>query len=287
MSELTTTVHLPPSRRRFLKEITELWGYRGFVVHLWGRELRTRYNRSLLGWVWSLLNPLATLLIFSLVFGTIFNAGDSLEPSPSNINSFAHYLFAGLVVWFLFNLTSAHVMEAFSANIQLRRRAYFPPSAPLVARSLTILVISSVETTVMILAYVWIGVVSPTFIAVIPVMILMSIFALGAGMVLAAANARFRDVSYLWDIFLRLFFYLTPIIYPASVVPERAAGLPLRTILELNPISHYVHAVRRATYFEAWPTMGNMVGLALMSGASLLIGFAVFSRYATELSEGS
>ena len=80
MSDLITTVHLPPSRRRFVKEMRELWAYRSFVTHLWGRELRTRYNRSLLGWLWSLLNPLATLLIFSLVFGTIFDGGASLEP---------------------------------------------------------------------------------------------------------------------------------------------------------------------------------------------------------------
>ncbi len=284
---MTATQHTA-EQRSILGEFRETVRFRPFIAHTWRRELRTQYNRSLLGWVWSVLNPLTTLLIYGTVFGLILGANDSVSVGANDLKSFAHYLISGLVIWNVFSITSTDVMHAFAQSIHLRHRVYFPPAAPLMARALTSVTTNGVELAVLVVAYAAYGNVGWSFLALIPTLVLTAIFGLGVGLLLSVPNIRFRDVGYLYTVFLRLFFYLTPLVYPAELVKDKDLwGLDLEVALKLNPVTHFVDAARRCTYVLEMPS-GKlwliMVGCAVVSFA---VGWAAFARFAPNASEGA
>ena len=264
----------------------EVWVYRSFVADQIRRRIRTRYSRSVLGWGWSLISPLATLLIYTLVFGTILQGSRHIPEHPSGLTSFGHYLFSALVVWFVFNQVSTSAIGDFALSLTLRKRLYFPPVAPILASVASGLVGSAVEVLVLVLAYVAVGAIGWTFLGLIVLMPLVALFALGIGLCLAPLNARFRDVGHLYQVLLRLLFFTTPIIYSIEIVPEEYAGLPMKRLLELNPLGWMTDAARLLTFEQRWPSSGHWASVVLVSLATVSVGWLVFHRLADDVTEG-
>ncbi len=283
---MTTTQHTA-EQRGVLAEFVETVRYWPFIRHTWRRELRTQYNRSFLGWIWSVLNPLTTLLIYGTVFGLILGANETVTVGANDLKSFAHYLISGLVIWNVFSITSTDVMHAFAQSIHLRQRVYFPPAAPLFARALTSVTMNGVELGVLIVAYVAYGNIGTSFLGLIPVLFLTAVFGLGVGLLLAVANIRYRDVGYLYAVFLRLFFYLTPLVYPAELVEGKSLwGLDLEFVLKLNPVTHFVDAARRCTYVLQWPDLKLWSIMVVAAVVTFVVGWSSFARLAPNASEG-
>jgi len=274
-------------RRHFgaLDWLRELWEHRSFVGDQIRRRIQTRYNRSLLGWGWSLINPLATLLIYTLVFGTILQGSRRLPESPVGLESFGHYLFSALVVWFVFSQVSTTAIGDFALALALRKRLYFPPSAPILASVAGGLVGSSVEVLVLVLAYLVVGALAWNFLGLLLLVPLVAAFALGIGLVLAPLNARYRDIGYLYQVLLRLLFFLTPIVYSIDVVPETYGGVPVGALLELNPLGWMTEAARRLTFEQEWPSAASWAAIAGISFVSLVVGWLVFHRLADDVTE--
>ncbi len=263
---------------------TEIWTYRNLIWNLTQRELRSRYKKSLLGWLWSLINPAATLLIFSVVFGTFLR----VEPPPLSDGSpgiFALFLFAGLIIWNFVNGTITGSMGALQGSGPLLSKVYFPPACPAIANMITVLSQTLLEALILVVAlliFVGIG----WQIVLFPIlMVFTMLFALGVGLFVSIYNVYFRDVSYLVTILLQILFYATPIIYTINLVPERLFGLPAQTLIRLNPLTQMVDFSRDIFYLQRLPSLGTVVGLAVTSVLTFVIGWWLFSRKAVNVTE--
>lgn len=256
----------------------QVWSYRTLIANLAQRDLKARYKKSVLGWVWSLINPAATLGIYTVVFGFFLRAE---PPAAGNGDkSFALYLFCGLVVWNLFAGVINTSIASFQTAGPLLTRTYFPPECPMVAGLATVLLQALIEVGILFAVMVLIGNVSWTAVIVVPIFALMSCFAFGIGLVLGLANIRFRDVNYLVGIGLQVLFYATPIVYPLTIVPDE-----YRRFMELNPVGSFVYAMRQVLYSLDVPTLGNWVVMVLTAAVSLVGGWVIFSRWAPTVIE--
>ncbi len=288
---MTSTSKPPaPDRVRYRwsprEAAAELGRSRGLIRHLIGREIRTKYAGSLLGWFWALVNPVASLVVYTLVFGVFLRT----EPpvADDGYSSFAHFLFAGLVVWNLFSSSSLGAMEAFRESMVLRKRVYFPPECPVIARTVVALLESLVEVVVLFGAFLFAGHISWTFVFVLLLMPFTAMFGVGVGMALSVLNARFRDVSYLYGVVLRFLFFLTPIIYPMSLLAGRTAvgSITFEELIRLNPVTWFVEVSRSATYMLEVPSTESVIVVVTTSVVVLMGGWWIFSSRAADVSEG-
>ncbi|WP_420619421.1 ABC transporter permease [Candidatus Poriferisocius sp.] len=248
--------------------VLEIWGYRELIGRLVQRELGSRYKRSVLGWLWSMLNPAATLAIYALVFGVLLKF-DPPRAGNGRFDNFALYLFCALVMWNAFYGVITGAMSALLDLGSLLGKVYFPPEAPAVAALFTVLFQAAIEASILMLILICLVNVSWTFLLWPVLLVFLSIFALGIGLMLSVWNVRYRDVGYLSTIALQFLFYVTPIVYPLSLIPERAMGLPVRDIIRLNPLSQFTEASRELLYGLDWP---GVLRLGLMALISLAVG---------------
>jgi len=273
-------------RQTVISSAREAWKFRSFIAYMTKRDLRITYLRSYLGWLWSLINPIAEVIIYSLVFGVILKGNRSLPAAPNDFNSFPHYLISGLVIFNFYRSSSSKVLNSFAQTVKLRRKLYFPPVAPALSQTLTTLIQNSLEILVLVLFFAIAGHLRVTAIVVIPVALIGCTFGLGVGLLLSVANARYRDVGYLYSIFLRLFFYLIPIIWPLEFVDERINSRTLQVLVRWNPLAKLIEVARDGMYLHQWPPLSDWLYLVGTSGAILLIGWMVFARSSADVAEG-
>ena len=262
----------------------ELWTYRTLIVNLTEREFKAKYKKSVLGWLWSLLNPLSTLAVFTLVFGTFL--GGQAPESANGTTLFAVYLFSGLVVWNMFANTVNGSIQALNMNASLLKKVYFPPECPAVANVLAVLVQAAIETGILMLVLILLGNFSWTFL-LWPVLVALVIgFSIGLGLVLSLANVYYRDVEYLISIFMQLLFYCTPIVWNVNVVGQKELGpFSIATLLKFNPIASYVGAARDLVWYLEVPSLNRCLACLFWSVASLVIGWYVFRAKSKNVSE--
>jgi len=267
-----------------VKVVTELWAYRTLIYNLAQRELRSRYKKSLLGRVWSLLNPASVLAVYTLVFGYFFN-----NPAPTAGNGhtsvFALYLFAGLWVWKLFNATVLGSISALQASGQLLNKVYFPPACPALANAITVLLQAVIESGILLVIMIVLGNVGVSLVLFPLLIVCVVLFSVGIGLALSVYNVFYRDVNYLVTIGMNVLFYATPIIYPLDRVPTEAWGLPMRSIVNANPLAQFVGWSRDAFWLLRWPTLGSFLYAAGAAVAVFVIGLAIFNRKARDLAQ--
>ena len=255
------------------------------------RELRGKYKRSILGWGWSLLNPMVFLGIYSFVFMVLFKqqppTGD-----PSGITLYPFFLVAALLPWTFHSNCINGAIQSLSGNVNLIRKVWFPRYLLPASTGLSWLITFSIEMTVLLTALVVTG--HPRFIlwapGVVLVMLLQFIFSIGIGLAAAALNAFFRDVEYLTGIVLQLWFWATPVVWPTRLVDSPGhrpefLGIPVITLLKLNPMYHFVEAYRDLLYDGAWPTAGRWAAMIVTAAISVSIGAWVFRRVEPRLGE--
>lgn len=264
--------------------VTEIWAYRNLIVNLAQRELRARYKKSLLGWLWSLINPAAMLAIYTLVFGTF------LRQEPPNLGNgepgiFALYLFCALFIWNYFNGTVTGAIAALQASGGLLNKVYFPPAAPAIANTITVLLQALIEGGILVVIMVVLGNVSATFLLFPVLLVFVTLFAMGIGLALSVYNVYYRDVGYLVSIGMQVLFYATPIIYPLTVIPEDMAGGWVRRIIRMNPLTQFVEWSRDAFYVLRWPGLPSIVGVIVVSCLTFLVGLYLFNRKSRNIAE--
>lgn len=269
--------------------LTELSNARELMVNLTLRELRGKYKRSILGWTWSLFNPLVTMAIFTVVF-LVFLRVRIPPGDPSGMNVFAFYLLCGLLPWnFLANGMNGG-MTALINNATLIQKVYFPREILVAANVASWLVSLLIELAVFAVALLIAGnMVLPWLPAVVVLVAVQAVFVVGLGLLLSVLNVYFRDVQHLMAILLQLWFYSTPIVYPLTVVPTTVElfgfDLPLRAIYEVNPMVGFVEAYRDLLYDLRVPAVGDIAYLLAVSVAALGVGLVVFNRLEPKLAE--
>ncbi|MGI8797528.1 MAG: ABC transporter permease [Acidimicrobiia bacterium] len=272
-----------------MTRVAEYSQARELAVNLTLRELRGRYKRSVLGWTWSLLNPLASVVIYSMVFSFFLK----IEPpvgEPSGLHSFVLFLLCGLLPWNFLSSGANAAMGALVGNGNLIKKVYFPREilvgSAVAAHVITLLI----ELGVLVVVFLIGGnMVLPWIPVVLGLIIIQTVLVAGAGLVLSVLNVYFRDVQHFVPIALQALFYATPIVYPIRFVPDSAdvfgVGIPVGVLYRLNPMVHLVEAYRDAFYDLRFPTAGSVAYLLAWAAAMLLFGLWVFSRLDRRLAE--
>ena len=272
-----------------MASLGELTASRELLANLTLRELRGKYKRSLLGWSWSLLNPLATVFIFSVVFRFFFKL-DFPEGDPSGLKSFALALVIGLLPWNFVSNGMNGSMEALISNSNLIKKVYFPREVLVVANVGSWIVSLLIEVTVLCVVLLIAGnFVVPWLVPVLLLVLIQSVFVIGLGLGLSVLNVYFRDVQHLVGIVLQLWFYATPIVYPIDVVPRAATvfgwDLPVRTLYGLNPMVRFVEAYRACLYHLRFPPLADILYLVGAAVVALVVGGLLFRRLEPKLAE--
>ena len=269
--------------------LSELASSRELFVNLTLRELRGKYKRSALGWSWSLVNPLASMAIFTVVFG-VFLGVEPPVGDPSGLRAFAFFLLCGLLPWNFLSNSLTGSMGALLSNANLIKKVYFPREilvGSVIAAAAFAFVI---ELAVLAVALMVVGnFVLPWLLPLLLLVALHAVFVTGVGLTFSVLNVYFRDVQHFVGILLQMWFYATPILYPISLVPDErelwGMTVPVRALYELNPMVQFVEAYRDLLYHLRGPSLGTIVFLVALSAASLVVGRLVFSRFEPRLAE--
>ncbi|MGB2698902.1 MAG: ABC transporter permease [Candidatus Phosphoribacter baldrii] len=263
---------------------SDLWAGRGLIWSFAQRDLRSRFKGTVLGWLWSLVVPLATLLIYTIVFSVILN---QRPPALGNgrEGNFTLYLFAGLAVWGVFSNAVNMGILSLIATGPLLKKIYFPCYAPVLGGVIAVSVQSAIEFGVLILIMLLLGNFSWTLLLVLPWAVLFAAFVAGVAHAVAVLNVYFRDLQHIVAVALQLLFYLTPIIYSVAILPQSWNGIPLRRLITLNPLAEYVEAFRLAVYELAPPTLGQWAAMTIWSVLAVSAAVLVHRRKGLDLSE--
>ena len=268
-----------------MSTIREIVSARELFFNLTLRELRGKYKRSLLGWTWSLLNPISSMLIYTLIFSVIFK--QKIAPGdPSGLEVFPLFLLCGLLPWNYLANSMSSGMESLVGNANLIKKVYFPREVVVAAVVASWLVSFFMELAVLSVALLIAGnMVLPWLPVLLVIVALESTFVVGLALLLAVCNVYFRDVRHLVGIALQMWFYLTPIIYPISLVPTSNHGIPMRAIFLLNPMARYTRIFRNLLYDLRWPSLGDVSYVAALAALMIVIGMWTFRKLEPRLAE--
>ncbi|GIW73452.1 MAG: transport permease protein [Planctomycetota bacterium] len=277
-SGMPVRINAPPAGgglgwRAFCQHVQELWQYRALLGALVVRELKARYRNSVLGYLWTLLNPLLLLAVYSLVFSVYMRV---------EVEHYVIYLFSGLLGWnWLASSLNAGTSSIARGGGALITKALLPPQLLPTVQTLTNLVNLVLSLPVLLGAAVLLGRWPGLSLVLLPVLLLAELLLVqGLVVALAALCVRFRDVEFLVPNFLTFWFFLTPILYPLAVIPET-----LRPLVLLNPMAPVALGYQELFYWGRWPEPLHLV-LALGLGAGVFyLGTGLFERLRDTLAE--
>lgn len=271
-----------------MSSASELIARRELLWNLTLRELRGRYKRSLLGWGWSLLNPIAFMLVYTFAFSIVIGANPQVG-DPSGNSSYAFFLLCGLLPWSFFNVSVGEAMGSIVSNGALVRKVAFPREHLVVATILAGMFTLAIELSVLSIALTLFGfMVLPWLPLVVMTSLILAVFATGFGLALAAANVYFRDMTYLWGIVVQAWFFSTPIVYDPSLVENRLADYP--TVVRIYndlPMAVVVRIFRDLMFDLRMPRLIDYGLMGAYALTVLLFGWWLFDklegRFAEEL----
>ena len=275
---------------RYLKEV---FAARELLVNLTMREVRGKYSRTLFGQLWSLANPLALMVIYTFVFGFIFKTEPDVG-DPSGLDAFALWLLCGLLPWTFFATVLNVGIGSLVANTGLIQKVYFTrivlPLSNVASSAYNWLFEMAVLVIVLSIAGAF---VLPWVPLMILVMLLLAMFAAGLALMLSIANVYFRDTQYFLTIILQIWMYLSPIIYPVSLVEQASkdvggllgTSVSLIDIYRLNPMDHFITVFRNLLYDNRWPDPVEWLVCFAWASITLILGVLVFQRNDKRLAE--
>lgn len=261
-----------PSNAWVPLDLRELWRYRELLLFLTWRDIKVRYRQTILGVIWAIIQPLFAMLIFTLFFGR-------LAGMPSDGIPYPLFAYAGLLPWLFFSSAVTQGSNSLVNSAHLITKVYFPrlliPASAVGAAALDF----GIAFTLLIVLHAWYAahglttVPGPGVLLILPLMLLAALLALGVGLCLSALNVRFRDIRHAVPFLIQVWMFATPIIYPASLVPER-----YRWILAINPLAGIIEAFRAACFDLPvdWLSLGVSAG---MTGAILVSAAYGFRRW--------
>jgi lipopolysaccharide transport system permease protein len=253
-----------------------LWSYRGFVFGSVRREFQAKYRNTMLGAAWAILSPLAMILVYTMIFSQVMK---SKLPGDASQYGYSIYLCAGILTWGLFAEIVTRAQGMFLENANLLKKVSFPRICLPVIVVLNALnnfgIIFGLFTVFLLLSGQFPG---PVFALLAPVLSVMVLLAVGLGLVLGVLNVFFRDVGQFFTIFLQFWFWLTPIVYPISIVPEE-----IRPALALNPLAGPVRACQDILVSGKAPDWDTLWPATALAGVLCLLGLYLFRRRAGEM----
>ena len=246
--------------------VKNTYKYRQLIWELALKELKVRYKRSVLGFLWALLNPALMMIVLTVVFSTIMRMP---------IIHYSIFLLSVLLPWTFFSQSLSYGVESIVANGDLIKKVAVPklvfPVSAVIANVINLLLsLIPLALLVAILGhpFYWTWLYLP-----VPMLALV-IFTLGVAFLFATANVFYRDISHILQVILSAWFYFTPIIYALDFVPAN-----LRWLFKLNPIIYVINGFRLSVYYGVLPRWQSIAASFVCAFASLLLGFAIFRNY--------
>jgi ABC-2 type transport system permease protein len=256
----------PPA---WAEELLALITYKELIIQFISRSIKTRYKRSILGVVWTMLNPLLTMAILTLVFSNLFRFSVAAYPV---------YILSGLTVWNFFSSSTNAAMGDMMWSGSLISRIYVPKSVFAVSAIGTGLVNLLIALIPLFFITILLGVKLTPAVLVMPVAILIiAVFALGIGLLISTAAVYFGDMIPVYEVSLMLWFYATPIIYPIDIIPQN-----LLWIFKLNPMFYMVTIFRQPLYMGVVPDLRYWLVAAGCALVALTLGSIVFTSKSQE-----
>jgi ABC-type polysaccharide/polyol phosphate export permease len=255
--------------------------HRNLLYLLSLKELRTRYKKSVLGWAWSLLNPITQTLIFSVIFLYVF-VSPPPTGDPSGIHNFPAYFLCGLLPFNFFSISVGASIGAVQGGAGLIKKVQFPHEhlvfSVIVAQFATLMIELLVLTVVLLLLG---NMVLPWLPVLLLVLILLAFFTSGIALALSAANVFYHDVNYLWSILSQVLFYMTPIIYDPNNVTLRS----VRLLANYGPTGAFITAIHQILYDLQFPSPIRWAYLTVLAFGSFALGAWAFNRMSPKFAE--
>ena len=249
-----------------IKHFKELYDYRQMIFSLVKKELRGRYKGSVLGFLWTFINPLLQLLVYTFVFSIIM---------PNNIEKFYLYLFVGLIPWLFLSGSMTGGAACIVNQKDMVKKIYFPrevmPVSYVASGFVNMLFCFIVIFAVVIVSGVG---VNPVALLCLPIIMAVEfVMALGGAMLTSALTVYFRDLEYILGILMMAWMYFTPVVYSMEMVPER-----LRPLFNLNPMTPVINAYRDVLYYKQIPHLSTLLQGLILGVIVLIIGSISFIK---------
>jgi ABC-2 type transport system permease protein len=254
---------------RVTSELREIFNYRDLLGLMVADSLKTRYKRSILGVVWTLLNPLLTMIVLTIVFSTVFRFA---------LTNYAVYLLSGLIIWNFFAQSTNMAMNAILSGGGLLKKIYLPRtifSISTVGAELVNLLISMVPLALIMLIM---GHPFKPALLFLPLAVLVvALFSLGIALLISTLGLFFSDWVHIYQILVTACFYLTPVFYPREIIPPE-----LSAFIDYNPLQYLVNLFRMPIYQGVLPDLLTVVVAVGSALVAFLVGWWVFTRQADE-----
>ncbi len=257
-------------------DFKKVWHYRGFILSNVKREFKLKYQNSILGAAWNVINPLSMIFVYTIIFSEIMRAK---LPNIEGHFSYSIYLCSGILTWGLFSELLTRSQNVFISNANLIKKINFPklclPAIVITNSLLNFIIVFTIFSLFLIVTGTF---PFKVFIAIIPVLIIMIIFAIGLGITLGLMNVFFRDIGQIVGIVLQFWFWLTPIVYPVSIIPEK-----LRAFIEFNPMFGVVDSLHSILVMQEWPNWYSLLPCLILGILFCIYGFNLFRKHSSDM----
>lgn len=253
--------------------VKELYAYRQMIFSLVKKDLRGRYKGSVLGFLWTFINPLFQLIVYTVVFSFILK---------TNIERYYLYLFVGLIPWIFFSSSITVGAASVVAQKDLIKKIYFPRMVIPISY-VTSCFVNMLLCFIVIFAVIIFSGVGVNFLALLTLPVIMAVeylLALGMALLASAVTVYFRDLEHILGIISMAWMYMTPIMYDKAIVPER-----LLPVFNLNPMTHVIECYRDVLYHKQIPDLTSLISAAGLGILFLFIGCIVFSKLQKHFAE--
>ena len=256
--------------------IKNIWNYRNFIIANVKRDFQIKYQKSLLGAFWAVINPFCMIILYSVIFAGVMEAkiyglnGD---------NKYIIYLCTGILTWTLFSEIISGCLNVFVINSNIIKKIKFPhlalPMSIVISSVLNFIIVFSIFLLFLLFNKVVIGVI---YFAIIPILVIQVIFSFSIGIILGALNVFFRDMAQAFQFIIQIWFWLTPVVYTIEIIPSKLAKY-----ISLNPITPLMNAYRDILVRNTLPAWEGLLPMVYLTTTLLVLGLIVFSKIDAEM----
>lgn len=256
--------------------LKSLWAYRGFIFGSVKREFQSKYRNSLLGAAWTVINPLAMIIVYTVIFSQLMR---TKLPGIDSTFAYSIYLCAGVLTWGLFAEIVGRAQNTFLEHANLLKKLSFPrlclPVTVVATALLNFSIVFGLFSVFLLISGNFPGLV---YLALLPVFAILVTFAIGLGISLGVLNVFFRDVGQFFGIVIQFWFWLTPIVYPISILPEA-----VRTLMSYNPMASLIGAFQDILVSGQWPPWQGLLPATILAVAMCAFSMRLFRKHAGEM----
>jgi len=257
-------------------KLSAIWTYRGFILGSVRREFQVRYRNSLLGSAWAVLNPLAMILVYTLIFSQVMRAK---LPGIDSSFGYSIYLCSGILTWGLFAEIVGRGQNVFLENANMIKKINFPriclPIIVIVNAGLNFTIIFGLFSLFLVISGNFPG---WSYLAVFPVLVLQVMFSIGLAIIFGVLNVFFRDVGQFVGVLLQFWFWFTPVVYPAAIVPER-----FQPLMDMNPMKVFISAYQNILLNGTPPSWVGLLPVLVLTLAVCLFAVRLFRKRSGEM----